>query len=169
MRDSQDTIKVSEFGQFKRCLTFTLVICYPLHMKSVYRGLLAVIGAVAGFFTLVFLSQTIRYLQPALIGDELSLGMFGVYLLLSFGGCAATILSFRPQFSTVKYISGVGLGIGGLLFISAVFSFASNISAGLMLLIFAGVQVTVAGGMYGASRLLGSGNGTNSESVPESD
>jgi len=152
-------------------LTFMIIISHDQYVKSIYRGILAVIGVLAGFFTLVFLSQTYRYLQLALIGDELSLGMFGVYVLLSFAGGTATVVCFRPKSTTAKYLSGMGIGAGGMLFLVSLYLFTSDISSGLMLLIFAVVQIAIAAMVYGGARILSSDSdeqsSTPSEHTPE--
>lgn len=132
-------------------------------MKSVYRGTLAAIGIVVGFLTLVFLSQTGRYFQRALYGSGMALGMFGVYLIFSYVGTTVTLVSFRPRFTTAKFLSGVGFGLGGLILVSSFLLYMDDISLGVMLLLFAVTQLVISVIVYLLARVLGNdGDGTES-------
>lgn len=135
-------------------------------MKPVSRGILAVIGFITGFLSLVFLFQTNRYLGRALAGDELSLGIFGIYLIMSYVGVSITVLAFKPNVTVAKYLSGAGVGVGVLLLLVGVYLFTTNISSGMMLLIFTGVQFTAAGIIYAVAHVRGDSDG---EPDPESD
>lgn len=126
-------------------------------MKSVSRGLLAVVGIVGGFFTLVFLTQTARYLPPALAGHDISIGMSGFYLILSYFGTTVTVLSFIPKTMTAKYLSGGGVGLAGILLLSTVYLFTVDIASGLMLLVITAIQSAIAAGVFLAAHSLGDG------------
>ena len=123
-------------------------------MSTLSRGVLAFVGLVTAFFTLVFLSQMFRYLNLALLGDQLAIGMFAAYVISSFLGVSITALAFRPEESTATYASGVGVGVGGLLALASLYLFTSSLTNGMFLLIFAGIQFVAVGAVYGGSRVL---------------
>lgn len=133
-------------------------------MKSVSRGLLAVVGFVFGFLTLVFIFQLDKYLQLALIGDEMSLAMAGVYVILSYTGAILTVLSFKPKATVAKYLGGVGVGIGGLFLLSGFYLFSTDTSSSILLAIYAGVQGSIGAGIYAAGRARGKNGESDSES-----
>lgn len=127
-------------------------------MKPIYRGALATGGIITGFLTLVFLFQTVRYLNLALLGDLVSLGMFGIYVLLTSASATATAIAFIPRYTTAKYVSGAGIGVGSLLFLTAVYLFTTDIASGMMMLLFAVMQLGVAGGVYAVAHSMDSTN-----------
>jgi hypothetical protein len=124
------------------------------NMRSVSRGVLAAVGIVAGFMTLVFLSQTGRYFQRALYGTSMGLGMFGIYVILSYCGIAVTAVSFKPEFRVAKYLAGFGVGVGGLMLLGALILFTSDISSGMLLFIYMIFQLIAAGMVYGVAQAL---------------
>jgi hypothetical protein len=118
-------------------------------MGSAKRGALAVLGIVSGFLTLVFLSQMFRYMTPALYGDQMSLGMWGIYVVLTYTGASVAIVSFMPRTTTAKYLGGAGGAVAAGLVLTSLYLFTIDLASGMMLLIITGGQVTVAGLVYG--------------------
>jgi len=104
-------------------------------MGSGTRGILAVVGLVVGFLTIVFVSQFFRYLTPALTGDSLSLGMAGTYGVLTFAGTAVAILSFKPSRGMARYMSGVGAAVTGLYVLAGAYLLSIDLSAGMLVLV----------------------------------
>lgn len=136
-------------------------------MDSAKRGVLAAFGLVVGFLTLVFVSQMFRYMTPALYGDQLSLGMWGIYVVLTYVGGAISIWSFVPRVSVGKALGGLGLGVGGLLAILGVYLFATSaFASGLMTLIFA--VVTGAAGVIVYLFANSRAGGSDTDGTPDS-
>lgn len=135
-------------------------------MPSGKRGALAVVGIIAGFLTLVFVSQMFRYMTPAMLGDQLSLGMWSIYVVLTYTGATVTLWSFIPRVSVAKYLGGAGGAVAAALVLIALYLFATGeIVSGLMLLIITGGQAVVAGIVYGIAR----SRESDPDSTPETD
>ena len=120
-------------------------------MGSAKRGVLAVLGIIAGFFSLVFVSQMFRYMTPAFAGDPMSLGMWGVYVVLTYIGVTVTIVSFLPRATTGKYLGGAGGAVTAVLVLIALYLFTVDATSAIMLLMITAGQAAVAGLVYGVS------------------
>lgn len=117
-------------------------------MKAVSRGILIVLGLVTGFFTLVFIFQFIRYLNIALVGDQLSIGMAAVYAVMTYAGVVVTILAFKPSTEVAKYLSGVGAVVTVGFAFSSLYLLIVDLASGMMILIITAGQVVVVGAVY---------------------
>jgi len=133
-------------------------------MKTVSRGILAVAGAVTGFLTLVFLFQFNRYLNPALAGDQLSLGMATIYAVMTYGGTVVTILAFKPSVTVAKYLSGVGVAVTAGFVLSALYLFTVDIASGIMVLFITVGQAVAVGVVYAGALARAGSSGSGSES-----
>lgn len=125
-------------------------------------------GLVAAFFTLGFLSLTGRYMNRALLGVEVALGMFGFYVILTYAALTVAIVGFRPRYSTVRYMGGTGLGLGAVGVLLAILLFTSDGSAGILMLIVTlfllGLSVTI----YAVGRAFDDDYEASDEEVRES-
>jgi len=134
-------------------------------MSSVKRGILAVVGLVVGFLTLVFVSQFFRYLTPALAGDSLSLGMAGTYGVLTFSGTSIAILSFKPSRDVARYMSGAGAAVTGLYVLTGAYLLIVDLSAGMLVLIITTGNIIATAVLYAIAT--GGGSTSDSETDPK--
>lgn len=139
-------------------------------MGSGKRGALAVVGIIVGFLTLVFVSQMFRYMTPALYGDQLSLGMWGIYVVLTYCGATVSLWSFIPRVSVGKYLGGAGGAVAAALVLLSLYLFVTGgIASGMMLLIITVGQIIAAGVVYVVAQSWDSDSASESDSAPSTE